>query len=364
MDMNNPRDRFGTLLAAMPPGYFALVMSTGIISLACQFMGNQILALALFGVNGAFFIILWGLTLLRLSFFPGEVFRDLASHALGLQFFTLVAGTCILGSQCLLVGQAPGWGAALLGLAGVLEIFFLYAIFGLLITQPAKPAFPDSLNGDWFLITVSLQSLAVLGCLVSPHFQPWQETLQFTSLCLFLLGFFLYFPVLILVLYRLWFFALDPEAFEPPYWITMGAGAITTLAGSLLAAGSQGPGLTGRLEVFILGVTVLVWATATFFIPLLVVLMIWRHGVRRVPLAYTPAYWGMVFPLGMYSACTWHLAGVTGLTPLQPLARAFAYLALAAWVITGFGMGRSLLRSMAFPGSQKQGQPIKPGGSG
>jgi tellurite resistance protein TehA-like permease len=137
----------------------------------------------------------------------------------------------------------------------------------------------------------------------------------------------------------------------------MGAGAITTLAGSVLAAVSQGPGLTGRLEVFILGVTVLAWATATFFIPLLVVLMIWRHGVRRVPLVYSPAYWGMVFPLGMYSACTWHLAGVLGLTPLQPLARAFAYLALAAWLITGFGMGRSLLRSLAFIGSQKRGQP-------
>ena len=348
----------------MPPGYFALVMSTGIISLACQFMGNQVLALALFGVNGAFFIILWCLTLLRLGFFPGEVCRDLASHAVGLQFFTLVAGTGILGTQCLLVGQAPGWGAALLGLGGALEVLFIYAIFGLLITRPAKPAFPDSINGDWFLITVSLQSLAVLGCLVSPHFQPWQETLQFMALCLFLLGFFLYFPVLILVLYRLWFFALDPEAFEPPYWIIMGAGAITTLTGSVLAAGSQGPGLTGRLEVFILGVTVLAWATATFFIPLLVILMVWRHGVRRVPLAYSPAYWGMVFPLGMYSACTWHLAGVTGLTPLQHLARAFAYLALAAWLITGFGMGRSLLRSLAFPGPQKQGQPTKPGGTG
>ncbi len=35
------------------------------------------------------------------------------------------------------------------------------------------------------------------------------------------------------------------------------------------------------------------------------ILMIWRHGLRRVPLAYRPAYWGMVFPLGMDSACTW-----------------------------------------------------------
>jgi tellurite resistance protein TehA-like permease len=286
-------------------------MSTGIISLACQFMGNQVLALALFGVNGAFFIILWCLTLLRLGFFPGEVWSDLASHSRSLQFFTLVAGTCILGSQCLLVGQAPGWGAALLGLGGVLEVLFIYAIFGLLITRPAKPAFPESINGDWFLITVSLQSLAVLGCLVAPHLPPWRETLQFMSLCLFLLGFFLYFPVIILVVYRLWFFALDPEAFEPPYWIAMGAGAITTLAGSVLAAGSQGSGLTGRLEVFILGVTVLAWATATFFIPLLVVLMIWRHGVRRVPLAYSPDWWAWSFPWG----CT---APAPGTWPASP----------------------------------------------
>ncbi len=357
MAIDNPRQRLGMLLADMPPGYFALVMSTGIISLAFQFMGDQALSLALFGVNGAFFIILWCLTLPRLSFFPGKVVGDLASHAVSLQFFTLVAGTGILGSQCVLVGQAPGWGAALLVLGGVLEVLFIYAIFGLLITRPAKPAFPDSINGDWFLITVSLQSLAVLGCLVSPHFQPWREALQVASLCLFLLGFLLYLPVLVLVLYRLWFFALAPGAFEPPYWITMGAAAISTLAGSVLVAGSQASGLPGRLEVFILGVTVLAWATATFFIPLLVILMIWRHGVRRVPLAYTPAYWGMVFPLGMYSACTWHFAGVMGLAPLQPLARGFAYLALAAWSITVFGMGRSLFRSLATPGPPGPRQP-------
>ncbi len=38
-------------LDQMPPGYFALVMSTGIVSLACHLMGFAFLALVLFWMN-------------------------------------------------------------------------------------------------------------------------------------------------------------------------------------------------------------------------------------------------------------------------------------------------------------------------
>ena len=52
----------------------------------------------------------------------------------------------------------------------------------------------------------------------------------------------LYIVVIGLMFYRWTFFALDPDQATPPYWINMGALAITTLAGSnlLLAAGRVG----------------------------------------------------------------------------------------------------------------------------
>ncbi|MEO6798470.1 MAG: hypothetical protein ABI178_00820, partial [Rhodanobacter sp.] len=42
------------------------------------------------------------------------------------------------------------------------------------------------------------------------------------------------------------------------------------------------------------------WATATWWIPLLAILELWRHGLRHVRLRYEVDDWDIVFPLGMY----------------------------------------------------------------
>lgn len=46
-----------------------------------------------------------------------------------------------------------------------------------------------------------------------------------------------YFVIILLIIYRLLLHPLKPEQFVPPYWINMGAAAITTLAGTSLAGG-------------------------------------------------------------------------------------------------------------------------------
>jgi tellurite resistance protein TehA-like permease len=54
------------------------------------------------------------------------------------------------------------------------------------------------------------------------------------------------------------------------------------------------------MRPFIDGVSLMVWAWGTWWIPLLAMFGVWKHVVRRVPLAYTPMLWGLVFPLAMY----------------------------------------------------------------
>jgi hypothetical protein len=55
---------------------------------------------------------------------------------------------------------------------------------------------------------------------------------------------------------------------------------------------------------------------------------------KKVSDRYDPQFWGMVFPLGMYTACTFQLSNALGFSPLMVIPNVFIYLALAAWVIT------------------------------
>jgi tellurite resistance protein TehA-like permease len=89
---------------------------------------------------------------------------------------------------------------------------------------------------------------------------------------------------------------------------------------------------------------------------MLVILGVWRHGYRRFPLRYDPLYWGAVFPLGMYTACTFRLAAVLGLDFLQPVPRVFIYIALVAWLAAFIGWARQTILSLVNLSSQGAGR--------
>ena len=49
------------------PGYFSLVMATGIVSLAMHFEGFPGLPEVLLWLNVIFYVVLWGITVLRIA---------------------------------------------------------------------------------------------------------------------------------------------------------------------------------------------------------------------------------------------------------------------------------------------------------
>src|SRR5262249_16997854 len=138
------------------------------------------------------------------------------------------------------------------------------------------------------------------------------------------------------------FFTMSPSDLAPPYWINMGAAAISTLAGATLASAAGRSSVLAQVLPFVRGLTLLWWATAPWWIPMLVILGIWRRVYRRFPLAYDPLEWGGVFPLGMYTVCTFRLASVIDAPFLSVIPNVFVYVALVAWSITMLGLVRSI----------------------
>ncbi len=332
------------------PGYFALVMATGIISIAAHLLGINIVAWLLLALNVLAYLILLILGGAAVARYPRRVFAELANRRHGAGFFTLVASTCILGSQVALLLNYWGVSAVLWIIALLMWALLVYAFLFAMLTQENKPPIEKGIDGTWLILIVATQGLAVLGATVAPHLS-WGQGLFTASLLFYLLGGALYILLITILLYRLALLPLAPQDLTPPYWIDMGAAAITTLAGSLLALAAPRWTFLQEILPFLRGLTLFFWTAGTFWIPLLLLLEIWRLGHKRVPARYDPAYWSMVFPLGMYSACSFQQGQATGLAFLRPIAHAFFYIALVIWAVVLVGMigqiGRKLLLAQA-----------------
>lgn len=341
--------RFQKGVKNLPPAYFAMVMATGIISIGANLLGMRIIALVLGWLNIMTYIILWGVTLMRLLRYSHDFWADLIDHVRGPGFFTTAAATCVLGTQFISL-----WGSYQLAilfwvLGMTLWVFLTYIIFTGLTIKEKKPSLAEGITGAWLIAVVATQSVAVLSAYLAPHLQqPVRLEFNFLALSMWLWGGMLYIWMISLIFYRYTFFQFSPGDLTPPYWINMGAMAISTLGGSVLilnADALKAPFLHAILP-FLKGFTVFYWATGTWWIPMLFILAIWRHIYKRFPLKYDPLYWGAVFPLGMYTVSTFWMARAMDLQFLNVVPRYFIYIALAVWLVTFTGLIGSLTRGL------------------
>jgi tellurite resistance protein TehA-like permease len=319
------------------PAYFAMVMATGIVAIGCQLTGLRLLALSLSWLNIGIFVVLWALTLARAILFSKDFFHDLIDHKRGPGFFTIVAGTSVLGRQQIIIFGHYGVSTAMWFLALPLWAGFTYAIFTGFTVKEDKPSLAEGIHGGWLIAVVATQAVSSLGTLLAHQFAAHETEILFFSLCMWLCGGMLYIWVISLIFYRYTFFRFLPSDLMPPYWINMGAMAISTLAGANLILNAPRAQFLVALLPFLKGFTVFFWATATWWIPMLVTLAIWRHAYKRFRLAYDPLYWGAVFPLGMYTVSTFQLSQALDLPFLLWIPHYFVYIAVTAWTATFAG---------------------------
>ena len=192
-------------------------------------------------------------------------------------------------------------------------------------------------HGGWLIAIVGTESLVVLGTVVAPAQGDLGPAVFVLIHMLWGVGLGLYGIFVTLFAYRIFFFDVEPDDITPLLWVVMGAAAISTNAGSTLILTESGMPFLHSMRPFIDGVTLIMWAWATWWIPLLLLFGIWKHGICRAPLTYTPMLWSLVFPLGMYGLASLRLSLAADFPPLQSVAQAMVWIAVAAWAVTAGG---------------------------
>ena len=329
-------DQPASRVATLNLGVFAMVMASGIIAVASSQQGIDLLADVLYVVAAVMYVVLVIMLLARIIRFPRAFAADVTSHERGFAFLTTVAATNVLAAASAVLHGWWGLAWALWWFALALWPLFLYTTLTAVVIGKDKPGLERGINGTWFLLTVSTESIAVVaGLLLTRHDS---DLLAFLAMSAFTLGLVLYLVVMTVEFLRWTFRRLDPEEIDPPAWIAAGAMAITVLAGSnLLLAQAAAPRIA-RVAPAIEVLVVLAWATATFWFPLMVAMGVWRHVIRRVPLRYHPSYWALIFPLGMYGVATSRMNEATDLAGLDWLPPVVLGISLAAWALTFAGL--------------------------
>jgi tellurite resistance protein TehA-like permease len=332
------------------PGYFALVMATGIVSIGISYHDVRSLSAALLVLAAAAYLVLVGLHAWRIVGHPAEVRRDLTDPARGFGFFTFVAASNVLGAR-LALDRHYGAATAFLAVGGLAWLLLGYLVPWTAVLGRARAPVLAAANGTWFIWVVASQSVAVLAAGLEPLAVAARPGLALVAVVAWSVGVFLYAAAGIFVAARLMLYELRPSDLTPPYWVAMGATAITVVAGARIVQMADAP---------------MVSATRGL-IPALVAAGWWRHVTHRIPLTYDVTWWSIVFPLGMYGVAGHYLGDADRLPIVAAIGRNETWLALAVWALAFAAMLVHIFRTVIFrtvarPRGEARG--ASPGGGG
>jgi Voltage-dependent anion channel len=286
----------------MRPDAFAAVMATGIVSIAAADHGVALVSVPLAVV---------AVVLLPVLMYGAAVAWKRDSWSLreldtSVGLLTYVAACAVLAGRFATVE----WAVLVFG---ALALTGWVSLLPLVIRDMWRERWTGLRNrarGAWMLASVATSGLAIVSV---------ASGIVFWGLVFWVLALALYCVMAALVGWR----ALHDPAVRrdvpADHWILMGGTAIATLAGEHVHAALP----SGPIADLVRVVTVVTWVLAT--VQLVPLACVGWHRVRD---------WPAVFPLGMYSAATYAVAGETHWPGLTTVSLVFLWIACALWLLT------------------------------
>lgn len=340
------------------PGYFALVMATGIVSVAMHDAGQTALSASLLLIAIGAYLVLITLNLTRAWRHRDAMAEDFGDPARAFGFFTFVAATCVLGSR-LGVEQYHRVSFALLTVAAVTWLVLGYVVPWTAALGKTRRPVLQTANGSWFIWVVASQSIAVLAATLEVELIGYRRELALLAVFSWSVGVFLYAAVGVFVAARMLLYDFGPTDLTPPYWVAMGATAITVVAGARIVEMADAP-MVAATRGLIAGASVLFWVFGTWLIPPLLAAGYWRHIYHKVPLRYEGAMWSVVFPIGMYGVGARFLGEADHLPIVRSIGAVEVWIALAVWAVMFVAMLRHLWRTVFRPTGSSPTSAVHP----
>jgi tellurite resistance protein TehA-like permease len=173
-------------------------------------------------------------------------------------------------------------------LAAAVWLVLTYGVPASLLLSRQRYSVLGGVGGSWLLWVVGTQSLSIDASTLISAWPSHRVLLATVAVSLWSVGLVLYLLLAALILLRWLTVVMTPATLSPDYWILMGATGTTVLAGSgILTLPGTLPAVS-TITGFVRGTCFVFWSFGTWWIPLLVVLGLWRHVLGQWPLKYEP----------------------------------------------------------------------------
>lgn len=361
-----------TVVQAFTPNWFAATMGTGILALMLPHLplpGTALLGEGLWVLNMVLLVLFTALSVARIALFPKDSLATL-HHPVQSMFLGAVPMGLATVINGLIAFGVPRWGEGAAVLARDLWAFDALLSVGVGLLVPylmftRQDHALERMTGVWLLPIVASEVAAASAGLIAPHLDTSSATtLVYAGYVLFALSVPLALMVITVLILRLaqhklptpdlavsMFLPLGPLATGALALLQLGEAAPRVLAAQglgELAPVLTGLGLAGGLVLWGFGAWWLALATLTTL------------RFVRLGLPFNLGWWGLTFPLGVYTAATFGLGALTHLDVFTHLGHVFVVVLTALWGLVTAHTLRGVWRGELFgvpPLSRETGLP-------